>query len=87
VRSKARDEGIGSESHSIDRMKEHGLYNRLILMESVKDSIKVETEVLRILKMSSGIINRRDLGKEYFECRDDETIKDIIRMYLSSARR
>jgi hypothetical protein len=73
-----------TQRHPIHRIKEHGLYNRLILMESVNDSIRVETEVLKILRRSDGIIHRRDLGKEYFECKDDKTIRDIVRRYLSS---
>jgi hypothetical protein len=73
-----------TQRHPINRMKEHGLYHRLILMEFVCDSIKVEQDILKILRNNDHIISRHDLGKEYFECKDDDTIKGILREYLSN---
>jgi hypothetical protein len=72
-----------TQRHPINRLKEHGHQNRLILMESVTDSIKSEREILKLLRASGKLINRLDLGKEYFECKDDKTIKGLIHDYLS----
>lgn len=72
-----------TQRHPLNRMKEHGRQNKLILMESVKDSIKVEKAILEMLRANNQIISRTDLGREYFECKDDSTIKELIRNCLS----
>jgi hypothetical protein len=73
-----------TQRHPINRMKEHGLCHKLILMEFVTDCIKVETDFLIILRNHDEIRCRHDLGKEYFECKDDDTIKGILHEYLSN---
>lgn len=51
-------------------------------MKSVNDSVKAEKAVLKRLRLSNQVIGRTDLGREYFECKDDITIGTLVSGYL-----
>jgi hypothetical protein len=71
-----------TQRHPMNRIKEHGHQNKVILLKSVNDSIKAEKVILSRLKSSNQVICRTDIGRECFECKDDITMDNLVSGYV-----
>ena len=61
-----------------DRMKEHCLTSKVLLILEVDDCSLVENNILKILNNDNNIIRDKDLGNEYFHCNDKKYIINIV---------
>jgi hypothetical protein len=62
----------------IERMKEHCLTSKILLILNVDDCNIIESNILKILNKDTNIKRTKDIGNEYFYCHNSKYIIDII---------
>lgn len=64
--------------HFYKRIKEHGMESKILFILDVDDCNIVESNILNILRNDDNIIERRDIGSEYFYCNNKQYIINLI---------
>ena len=67
----------------MERIKEHCLSSKILLILNVDDCNVIENNILKVLNSDSNIKREKDIGNEYFYCNDSKYIIDIILKNLS----
>jgi hypothetical protein len=62
----------------IERLKEHCLTSKVLLLMQVVDCSTTEKEILKLLKKNPEIKQVKHMGREYFECADPSIMIKII---------
>ena len=62
----------------MERIKEHCLSSKILLILNVDDCNLIETNILKVLNSDGNITREKDIGNEYFYCNDSKYIIDII---------
>ena len=64
--------------HFNERIKEHGLEAKVLIILDVENCNIIETNILKVLRSDTQINERKDIGKEYFYCDNKQHIINII---------
>lgn len=62
----------------MERIKEHCLSSKILLILNVDDCNIIENNILKVLNSDGNITREKDIGNEYFYCNDSKYIIDII---------
>jgi len=62
----------------MERIKEHCLSSKILLILKVDDCNLIESNILKVLNSDDNITREKDIGNEYFYCNDSKYIIDII---------
>ncbi len=60
------------------RLKDHGTEAKVLLVIDVDDCDICEKKILHVLREDKQIISKKDIGNEYFSCKNKRYIKQLI---------
>ena len=66
----------------MDRMKEHCMTSKILLVIDVNNCDITEKNILKVLVNDKYMVHRKDLGREYFCCDSKKYIMDVVMAHI-----